>query len=141
MPRSLLRTINSLAKYEDTDTPLFTRFLLVRYPRSLTGKSIALIKAADRLIGYLFSYGQEISIGDRYFQPCFYRTKRQTVRFYWSEQNKRSFCAGCRYDCRCYTNMFSSACLRFRIAWAVEHVIANTNRLMQLVSRKENPND
>lgn len=150
MPRSLVRTVYSLAKYEhykkrkyysedgeEHEAPLLTNFLDICGSLALSEKSCDLILAADRLIGNLFSYRDEISLGQRYFQPIFYKPKRFTVWFNWDDRNKSIFCAGCyRKKQECSRSPFSSRCPYFRTAWAVEHVIAATNRLVQFTNRK-----
>jgi hypothetical protein len=89
------------------------------------------ILAADRLIGYLFTYGQQfISIGDRYFQPCPTDYHRY-VSFDWLGYGCKAFCKNCsmkEWGCKAYP--FGSSCNRFRIAWAIEHVLADTNNLI-----------
>lgn len=149
MPQSLLRTIHSLAKYEhfkkcfvydengeEYEIPPLTTFLSVWNSIALSEKACNLVLAADRLIGYLLSYREEISIGQRYFQPTFSHPRNIAVYFQWDKQNKNSFCAGC-YHKDCTLSRFSSQCPRFRIAWAVEHVVGCTNRLIRLANRKE----
>ena len=90
------------------------------------------ILASDRLIGYLFRYGQRyITIGDKYFQPCLTEYPRYVI-FDWHGYISKAFCNGCpmkEWGCREYP--FSSACDRFRIAWAVEHVLADTNKYLE----------
>ena len=139
MPRSLLHTICSLAKYEKPGAPLSTQFLDVHY-RYMHSRTVqTFIRAADRLIGYLLSYGRDISIGHRYFQPGFYRTKNYVVSFSWDRRNKCTFCSGCYYqqENECSIDRFSSSCPRFQTAWAVEHVAALTNRLVMFMNRKK----
>lgn len=143
---SLLRTIHSLAKYEhfkkcfDEDgeaIPLLTYFLSVWNSLELSEKACELVLAADRLIGYLLSYREEITIGQRYFQPVFYpRRKKVFVWFSWDSQNREKFCNGCNEE-GCPHERFSSGCPRFRIAWAVEHITAATNRLVSLAERRQ----
>ena len=151
MSRSLVRTIYTLAKYEhykkqkffdkygqEHEIPLSTEFVRVWNSLALSEKSCAFILAADRLIGYLFSYRSEISIGHRYFQPTFYKTKHMSVYIKWGRRDKDAFCAGCYHkENECSCSPFSSWCPRFHTAWAIEHVIAATNRLVSLASRKE----
>ena len=90
-----------------------------------------LVLAADRLIGYLFKYGQQfISIGEKYFQP-YPSESHPYISFNWRGFEAKAFCAGCamkEWGCRAYP--FGSSCSRFRIAWAVEHVVSDTNQLI-----------
>lgn len=136
MPQSLLRTIHSLAKYEDQSTPPAPVFLEAWKSFTKAGKPSALTKAADKLIGALITYRQEISIGQRYFQPAFYSWTRRFVRFNWDASNQRMFCSGCFRAKGCHVDRFSSKCPRFQIAWAIEHVTECTNRLIRLANRK-----
>ena len=149
MPSSLLRTIHSLAKYEhfkkckvcdegeEYELPLLTYFLSVWNSLELSEKACELVLAADRLIGYLLSYREEITIGHRYFQPVFYpRRKKVFVWFSWDSQNREKFCNGCSEEA-CPHERFSSGCPRFRIAWAIEHITAATNRLVSLAERRQ----
>ena len=138
---SLLRTIHSLAKYEHfkkchdgEELPLLTSFLSVWNSLALSEKACNLVLAADRLIGYLLCYGGEIAIGQRYFQPTFYRPQKIAVYFKWDDRNKGAFCAGCQRE-ECGRSRFSSWCPRFRIAWAIEHVTDCTNKLVSFVER------
>ena len=138
---SLLRTIYSLAKYEHfkkyydgEEIPLLTTFLSVWNSLVLSEKACNLVLAADRLIGYLLCYGGEIAIGQRYFQPTFYRPQKIAVYFKWDDRNKGAFCAGCQRE-ECGRSRFSSWCPRFRIAWAIEHVTDCTNKLVSFVER------
>ena len=151
MSRSLVRTIYSLSKYErykkqkffdeygqEYEVPLLTRFVKVWDSFRLSEKSCELILAADRLIGDLFTYGGEISIGQRYFQPTFYKPKYISVYMRWGRRDRDAFCVGCcNKENECSRSPFSSWCPRFRTAWAVEHVVAAANRLVQLNRRKE----
>ena len=141
---SLLRTIHSLAKYEhfkkcydgEYEIPPLTNFLSVWNSLALSEKACNLVLAADRLIGYLLCYKEEVAIGERYFQPTFYRPQKLAVYFEWDDRNRNSFCAGCyRTDCR--LSRFSSRGPRFRLAWAVEHIIACTNKLISLTERRK----
>ena len=136
MATSLQRNIIQLAHYERECTGL-TEFIDVQDTRADRPELYPLIRAADRLIGYLFSYGREfISIGDRYYQPCF-EDYPKYVWFNWGGKEAEAFCAGCpmrEWDCKACT--FSSKCLRFRTAHAVEHVIASTNSLLDEIIDK-----
>ena len=92
---SLLRTIYSLANYEHfkkcydgEEIPLLTSFLSVWNSLVLSEKACNLVLAADRLIGYLLCYGGEIAIGQRYFQPTFYRPQKIAVYFKWDTGTK-----------------------------------------------------
>ncbi|MBQ7220722.1 MAG: hypothetical protein IJS28_07070 [Synergistaceae bacterium] len=129
----LQKNILQLARYEHNCSG-FTDFIRILDNRADRTELYPLIHAADRLIGYLFSYGQQfISIGDRYFQPCLEDYTRY-VMFNWRGKEARAFCAGCymkEWDCKACT--FSSKCLRFRTAHAVEHVIASTNSLLEQI--------
>ena len=140
---SLLRTIHALAKYEHfkkykdeegIEAPLLTEFLLVWNSLALSEKACNLVLAADKLIGYLLSYKEEVAIGERYFQPTFYRPQKIAVYFKWDGRNRETFCAGCCPE-DCLLSRFSSRCPRFRIAWAIEHVTACTNKLVSLTER------
>ena len=110
----------------------YTDFIDILDQRADTHELYPIIRAADRLIGYLFTYGpQFISIGDNYFQPCF-DDYLPYVAFNWHSREAKALCRGCvmkEWDCDAYP--FSSSCSRFRIAWAVEHVVASTNNLLE----------
>ena len=138
MPRSLLRTILELSQYEPRRCSSPPRFLTVQKGLLDNARVSRVVRAADNLIDNLFSYGKEINIGSRYFQPCFYRPL-QLVSFDWTFYNCTAFCRGCpRSGWDCPNRRFSSECSRFGIAWAVTHITANTNRLIQLlICRKE----
>ena len=143
MSRSLVRTIHSLAKYEhfkkcrdgEYEIPPLTSFLTVWNSLALSEKACNLVLAADRLIGYLLSYREEISIGQRYFQPTFYRPQKIAVYFKWDDRNRNSFCTGCQRE-ECGRIRFRSWCPRFRIAWAIEHITACTNKLVNFTERR-----
>ena len=154
MSRSLVRTIYTLAKYEKYKNCKFcnkaqlpTNFVNAKNNLPFSEKSCALILAADRLIGYLLAYKEEISIGARYFQPVNYQPKRVSIYVNWGSRNRKAFCAGCNCwqyeECpdegkdECFSSRFSSLCPRFRLAWAIEHVLIAVNRLIQFNSRRE----
>lgn len=100
------------------------------------------VLASDRLIGYLFKYGQRyVSIGDNYFQPYLGEYPHYVI-FDWRGYGSRAFCKGCAMqEWGCRVCPFSSECDRFRIAWAVEHVTAATNQLLKqkLGGRSKHP--
>lgn len=130
MLSALQSNIVQLASFEH-DTSRLPYFVDLLDNRADTPKLWPLVLAADRLIGYLFTYGQEfISIGEKYFQP--YPSEcHPYISFNWRGYEKKSFCAGCQmkgWNCRAYP--FGSSCSRFRIAWAVEHVLSDTNQLI-----------
>ena len=134
MPRSLLRTILDLSQYEPRRRCAALQFLTAKRGLLDNVRVSRVIHAADNLIGNLFCYGKEINLGSRYFQPCFYKPLR-LVDINWTQDTRSAFCRGCyRWDCS--YRRFSSDCSRFGIAWAAMHVTINTNRLVQLLTRK-----
>ena len=133
MLTALQSNIVQLAQAEH-DMLRLPEFIDLLDKRADTPELWPLVLAADRLIGYLFTYGQEfISIGDQYYQP--YPSDRyRYISFNWRGYEAKAFCSGCamkEWGCRAYP--FGSSCNRFRIAWAVEHVLSDTN---ELLSRK-----
>ena len=113
------------------DTDNLPYFFIMRTQCPQDAQSLRIILAADRLVGYLFSYGREyISIGEKYYQS-YVEDYPQYVIFNWKSREARVFCQGCpMQEWECTAQAFSSKCIRFRIAWAVEHIVAATNILL-----------
>ena len=126
----LQSNILSLAQSEyDTDRPLCFFEILSRCPKDT--QILRIILAADSLIGYLFTYGaQFVSIGEQYFTSYIEDYPRYVV-FNWCRKKRAGFCDNCYLqEWSCNAQPFSSQCIRFRIAWAIEHIAADTNLLI-----------
>ena len=133
---ALQSNILTLANSEhDTDSLPYFFIMLTQCPQDT--QALRIILAADRLIGYLFIYGREfVSIGEKYYQSYVEDYPRYVI-FNWRSQEARAFCQGCSMrEWGCRAKPFSSRCTRFRIAWAVEHIVADTNMLLDSLVTK-----